>query len=114
VPQEIIPKLHLHRYTKLGPHPCRYSGRPRLRYDSHEARSTVSLDPRKSPTRTTQGQVGRPPILSVTYSLTEAFNATTSTYVATAPKAWEQHPCQILLFTAHPGMDDEKLPLFTP
>jgi hypothetical protein len=63
-------------------------------------------DPGKSPTRTTQGRVGRPPL---THLLTDkAFNATTSTYVATTPPAWEQHPCLILLFTAHPGMDNKK------
>jgi hypothetical protein len=38
----------------------------------------------------------------------KAFNATTSTNVAIAPPAWEQHPCLILPFTAHPGMDGEK------
>jgi hypothetical protein len=54
----------------------------------------------------TRGQVGQPPL---THLLTDkAFNATTSTYVATASPAWEQHLCLILLFTAHPGMDDKK------
>jgi hypothetical protein len=88
------------------------TGRPRLCFDSHEARSTGSLDPGKPTTRTTQGQAGRPPL---THLLTnKAFNATTSANVATAPPAWEQHPCLILLFTAHPGMAVKKLPLFTP
>jgi hypothetical protein len=59
------------------------TGRPRLRSDSYEARSTGSLDPGKSPTRTTLGRVGQPP--SSTYLLTKAFNVTTSTNVATAP-----------------------------
>jgi hypothetical protein len=64
------------------------------------------LDPEKSPTRTTQGRSGRPPL---THLLTDkAFNATTFTYVATAPPAWEQHPCLNLLFIAHPGMGDKK------
>jgi hypothetical protein len=44
---------------------------------------------------------------SPTYLLTKALNATTPTNVATAP-AWEQHPCLIPLFTAHPGTGDEK------
>jgi hypothetical protein len=82
------------------------TGHPRLRSDSYEARSTGSLDPRKSSTRTTQGQVDRPP--SFNYLLTKAFNATTSTNVATEPPTWEQHPCLIPLFTAHPEMDSEK------
>jgi hypothetical protein len=87
-------------------------GRPRLRSDSHEARSTGSLDPGKSPTRTTQGQAGRPPLTHLL--IDKAFNATTSANVATAPPAWEQHSCLILLFIAHPGMTVKKLPLFTP
>jgi hypothetical protein len=82
------------------------TGHPRLRSDSHEARSMRSLDPGKSPTRTTRGRVGRPPLIHL---LTDkAFNAITSTNVATAPPAWEQHPCLILLFTAHPEMDGKK------
>jgi hypothetical protein len=43
---------------------------PRLRFDSYEARSTGSLDPGNSPTRTTQGRVGRPSPHLFTYSLT--------------------------------------------
>jgi hypothetical protein len=85
MPQEIVPKLHPHEYTKLDPHPHLHAGRPRLRFDSHEARSTGSLDPEKSPTRTTQGRVSRPPILSATNPLTKEFNVTTATYVAIAP-----------------------------
>jgi hypothetical protein len=57
-------------------------------------------------------QLAQPGVGSVdplTHLLTnKAFNVTTSTYVATAPPAWEQHPCLILLFTVHPGMDDKK------
>jgi hypothetical protein len=88
------------------------TGHPRPRSDSYEARSTGSLDPGNSSTRTTQGRPGRPPLIHL---LTDkAFNATTFTNVATAPSTWEQHLCLILLFTAHPGMDDKKQPLFTP
>jgi hypothetical protein len=90
----------------LGPHTRGHTGGPRLRSDSYEARLTGSLDPGKSPTRTTQGQSGRPPL---THLLTDkAFNATTSVYMATSPPAWEQYPCLILLFIAHPGMGDKK------
>jgi hypothetical protein len=65
-----------------------------------------SLDPKKYLTRTTQGRSGRPPL---THLLTDkAFNATTSAYVATAPPAWEQYPCLILLFIAHPRIGDKK------
>jgi hypothetical protein len=81
------------------------TGRPRPRPDLHEARSMGSLDPGKSPTRTTRGRAGRP----LTHLLTDkAFNTTTSTNVATAPLAWEQRPCLIPLFTTHPGMSGEK------
>jgi hypothetical protein len=67
------------------------TGCPRPRSDSHEARSTGSLDPGKLPTRTTQGRVDRP---SLIHLLTDkAFNATTPTNVTTTPPAWEQHPC---------------------
>jgi hypothetical protein len=83
------------------------TGHPRPCTDSYEARSTGSLDPRKLPTRTTQGRADRPP--SSTYLLTKAFNATTSTNVATSPPAWEHHPRLIPLFTAHPGMGGEKV-----
>jgi hypothetical protein len=38
----------------------------------------------------------------------KAFNATTPTNMPTAPPAWEQHPCLILLFTAHPRVGGEK------
>jgi hypothetical protein len=69
--------------------------RPRKFSDSHDPGSTRST-----------------PLAHV---LTDkAFNATTSTNVATTPSAWEQHPRLILLFTAHPGMGDEKQPLFPP
>jgi hypothetical protein len=69
------------------------------------------LDPGKSPTRMTRGRAGRP---LLTHLLTgKAFNTTTSTYVATTPPAWEQYQCLILLFTAHPGMDGQKPPLYT-
>jgi hypothetical protein len=89
---------------------CIQMGRPRPRSDSYEARSIGSLDPKKSPTRTTQGRPSRPPL---THLLTDkAFNATTSTNVATAPPTWERHLRLILLFTAHPGTGDEKQPLF--
>jgi hypothetical protein len=54
-------------------------------------------------------QTGVRSVDPLTHLLTDkAFNVTTSTYVATAPPAWEQHPCLILLFTVHPGMDDKK------
>jgi hypothetical protein len=33
--------------------------------------------------------------------------------MATTPPAWKQYQCQISLFTAHPGMDGENLPLYT-
>jgi hypothetical protein len=56
--------------------------RPRKISDSHDlgsSRSTLSL--------------------SLIHLLTDkTFNATTPTYVATAPPAWEQYPCLILLF----------------
>jgi hypothetical protein len=84
---------------------------PRLCSDSHEARSRGGLDPGKSLTRTTRGWAGRP---LLTHLLTDkAFNATTSTYVATTPPAWEQCQRLILLFTAHPGMDGKRMPLYT-
>jgi hypothetical protein len=92
---------------------CGHAGYPRLRSDSYEALLTGSLDPENSPTRTTQGRVGRPP--SLIHLLTnKAFNATTSTNVVTAPPAWEQRPRLITLFTAHPEMDSEKVQLFMP
>jgi hypothetical protein len=82
------------------------TGHPRLRSDSHAARSTGSLDPRKSPTCTTRGRAGRPSLIRL---LTDkAFNVTTPTNMATAPPPWEQHPCLILLFTVHPGVGGEK------
>jgi hypothetical protein len=84
---------------------------PRLRSDSDEALSTKNLDPRKSPTRTTQGRAGRPPLIHLPSD--KAFNATNSTNMATAPPAWEQRPCLILLFTVHSGMAVKSLPLFT-
>jgi hypothetical protein len=85
---------------------------PRLRSDSHEACSRGGLDPGKSPTRTTRGRA-RQPLLP--HLLTDkAFNTTTSTYMATAPPAWEQCQCLILPFTVHPEMDGKKLPLYTP
>jgi hypothetical protein len=81
------------------------TGRPQPRPDSHEARSTGSLNPRKSPTRTTRGRAGRP----LTHLLTnKAFNTTTSTNVATAPPAWEQRLCLVPLFTVYPGIGGEK------
>jgi hypothetical protein len=70
------------------------------------------LDPEKSLTCTTQGQAGQPLLTHLLAN--KAFNATTSTYMATAPPAWEQYRCLILLFTAHPRMDGKKLPLYTP
>jgi hypothetical protein len=44
----------------------------------------------------------------------KAFNATTSTNVATTPSAWERRLRLVLLFTTHTGMGDEKQPLFPP
>jgi hypothetical protein len=65
-----------------------------------------SLDPEKSSTRMTQGRSDRPPL---THLLTnKAFNATTPTYMATAPPTWEQYPRLIMLFIAHPRMGDRK------
>jgi hypothetical protein len=84
------------------------TGHPRLCSDSHEARSTGSLDPEKPPTRTTQGRVGRPTPSLIHLLPDKAFNATTPTYVATAPPAWEQYTCLIPLFSAHPRMDRKK------
>jgi hypothetical protein len=107
-PLKIVSRLHLYGYTELSPHTYDDAGHPRLRSDLHEAGSTGGLDLEKSLTRTTWGRVGRPP--SLIHLLTDkAFNATTSTYVATAPPAWEQYPCLILLFTTHPGMDGKKV-----
>jgi hypothetical protein len=61
--------------------------RPRPRSDSYEARSTGSLDPRKTPTRTTGGRAGRPSLICL---LTDkAFKATTPTDLATVPAMWE-------------------------
>jgi hypothetical protein len=55
------------------------TGHPRLRSDSYETLSTENLDPGESPTRTTQGRAGRPPL---THLLTDkAFNTTTPTNV---------------------------------
>jgi hypothetical protein len=88
------------------------TGHPRPRSDSHEARSKGSLDPGKLPTRTTRGRVDRTPLIHLLTN--KAFNATTFTNVAIAPPAWEQHPCLILLFIAHPGMAVKRLPLFMP
>jgi hypothetical protein len=63
-------------------------------------------------TRMTLGRPGRP---CLTHLLTDrAFNATTSTNVATAPPAWEQRLRLVLLFTAHPGMGNKRQPLFPP
>jgi hypothetical protein len=88
------------------------TGHPQLRSNSHEARSTGSLDPKKSLTRTTRGRVGQPPLFHL---LTDkAFNATTTTYVVTAPPAWEQYPCLIPFFLPIPGWTVKKWPLFTP
>jgi hypothetical protein len=85
---------------------------PRLSSDSHEARSRGGLDPKKSPTCMTQGWAHQP---LLTHLLTnKAFNATTSTYVATAPPAWEQYQRLILPFTAHPGINGKRLPLYMP
>jgi hypothetical protein len=88
------------------------TGHPWLHSHSHDPRSTGSLDPKKSSTRMTRGRVGRTPLIHLLAD--KAFNATTSTNMATTPPAWEQHPYLILLFTAHPGMGAKKLSLFTP
>jgi hypothetical protein len=104
---KIVSRLHQHGYAELGLHAYEDAVHPWLHSDSHEARSTGGLNLGKSLTRTARGQVGQPPL---THLLTDkAFNATTSTYVATAPPAWEQYPCLILLFSAHPGMDGKKV-----
>jgi hypothetical protein len=90
---------------------------PRLRSDSHEARSTRHLDYRQSPTRTTPGQNTRP-ILS-TYSETKdrVFNMTTyyllPSWLQPQPM-WKQCRCQVSLFTTHPRMGGENLSLYTP
>jgi hypothetical protein len=66
--------------------------------------------PGNSLTHMTLGRPGRP---SLTHLLTDrAFNATTSTNVATTPLAWEQRLRLVLLFTAHPGMGNKRQPLF--
>jgi hypothetical protein len=110
--QKIAPKLHLHGNTRRGLHtwPCRVplttfqlvrgplDGKPRPQKfsDSHDPGSS-----RLTP--------------SLIHLLTEkAFNATTSTNVVTAPSAWFQRSRLITLFTAHPGMGSEKVPLFMP
>jgi hypothetical protein len=94
------------------------TGRPQLRFDSYEARSTRSLDPGKSPIRTTRGRASRPPLTNqvtgkafntpVHQPAAKAFNATTPIYVATAPPTWEQHLRLISLFTTHTGMGNKK------
>jgi hypothetical protein len=87
-------------------------GHPRPRFDSNEASSRRGLDPRNSLTHTTQGWADRP--LLTHLPTDKAFNATTFTDVATTPPTWEQYQRLILLFTVHPGMNDKKLPLYTP
>jgi hypothetical protein len=60
----------------------------------------------------TQGQPDRP---CLTHLLTDkAFNATTSTNVATTPPVWKRRLHLVLLFTAHFGMGNEGQPLFPP
>jgi hypothetical protein len=87
-------------------------GHPRSCFDSNEARSRRGLDPGNSLTHTTRGRADRP--LLTHLSTDKAFNATTSTDVATAPPVWEQYQRLILLFTIHPGMNGKKLSLYTP
>jgi hypothetical protein len=94
------------------------TGCPRPRSDSYEVRSTRSLDPGKSPIRTTRGLASRPSLSNritgkafntpVHQPAVKAFNATTPIYVATAPPMWEQHLRLISLFTTHTGMGNKK------
>jgi hypothetical protein len=80
---------------RLARGPLDWRSRPRKISDSHDPESG-RLNP-------------------LTHLLTDkAFNATTFTYVATAPPAWEQYPYLILLFLPIPGWAVRKLPLYTP
>jgi hypothetical protein len=105
---------------------------PRLRSDSYEAPSTGRLDrvptrtrlarqgistTGKSPTRTTPGRTARPTLFTNSKTKVRAFNATTYYFLLSWLQqlpTWKQYRCQILLFTAHPGMRGENLSLYAP
>jgi hypothetical protein len=107
-------------------------GTPRLRSDSYEAPSTGRLDRvltrtrrtrqgistiEKSPTRTTSGRTARPTLFTNSETKVRAFNATTYYFLPSWLQqlpTWKQYWCQILLFTAHPGMGGEDLSLYAP
>jgi hypothetical protein len=89
--------MHRQRgYLKLGP------------------RTNSDTSPRSTKFRLARPRVGPVNPSSPTCSQTKAFNATISTYVATAPPTWEQFQRLILPFTDHPKMNGKTLPLYTP
>jgi hypothetical protein len=105
---------------------------PRLRSDSYEAPSTGRLDRvltrtrlarqsistiGKSLTHMTPSWTARPTLFTNSETKVRAFNATTyyflPSWLQQLPR-WKQYRCQILLFTAHPGMGGENLSLYSP
>jgi hypothetical protein len=90
---------------------------PRLCSNSYEARSTGRLDYRESLTRTTPGRTARPTLFTNFETRVRTFNATTNYFLPSWLQqlpTWKQYQCQILLFTAHPGMGGEDMSLYAP
>jgi hypothetical protein len=65
----------------------------------------------------TPGRTARPTLFTNSETKVRAFNATTYYFLASWLQqlpTWKQYRCQILLFTAHPGMGGENLSLYAP